>query len=197
MDLDNIKNAWKNAEIEPNIDENKIKKMLDNKGKSAYGNLLKYERMFLWLLIPCFFFGVFLCFIHLVPAIIYSALLPVSAFWQSYKFRYLKRIDLSEMSVLEVSKSITMYKKFLSYERMIGMVWIIVFMFSYTYYAVPLLTPRSFEGTSDNFLLILCVAGSILAIILTLVMYKCFYTNNIKQIQNAIQEIQDFEKDNE
>lgn len=53
MDLDNIKKVWQENNAKPDIKEHKIQQMLDNKGKGAFENLIKYEKLGLILAIIC------------------------------------------------------------------------------------------------------------------------------------------------
>lgn len=200
MDLDSIKKTWQEANIKPTIDESKIQKMLDNKGKSAYANLLKYDKCFLWLLIPCVFAGVLFYCMHPLPGILYFALLIPAFFWQLYKISYLKKADVSKMGILEISKGVTRYKKFLVYEIIIGAVWIVAFSVSYIYYGLPSMFPKlmgrySPEGES-SFMLLLLIFMIAATMVFSFLIYKYLYLNNIKKIQDSIREIEDFEKDN-
>ena len=137
MDLDNIKKTWQETEIKSSVGEDKIRKMLNNTGKSALERLIKYEKIFLWTMIPCILAGVLFYHMHDVTGIIYFALLVVNFFWQIYKIRFLKRIDVSSMNVMEVSKSITRYRQYLNYELIGGSIFIVIFFSSYIFYALP------------------------------------------------------------
>ena len=91
MDLDNIKKSWQNADIRPIIDEDKIQKILDNRGKGAFDALLKYDKLFFWLLIPCFLLGIFAIFyIHPLPGFFYSVLVIIGFFGKHTKLSFSK-----------------------------------------------------------------------------------------------------------
>lgn len=196
MDLDNIKKTWQATDLKSTVGEDKIKKMLDNKGRGAFANLLKFEKLFFLLLIPCLFFAIALFFMHLFPAIVYSALLIPAFVWQNYKIRYLKGIDFSAMGILEVSKKMTRYKKFLFYEIVVGVVWAILFLVSYTYYGLPKIFPRLFVEGGSNLYTIIFVSTVLLTFLSLTVIYKYIYFNNIKKIQEAVKEVEEFEEDN-
>jgi len=198
MDLDNIKKSWQEAEIKPTIDENKIQRMLDNKGKGAFDALLKYDKLFFWLMVPCLLLGVLACFImHPLPGIFYSSLVVAGFFWQAYKIKFLKNINLPEMGILEVSKNITRYKKFIVYEMIVGLIFIVTFFIFYTYYGLPSMFPRLLDGEDASTpLFIMLITAIIITIILSFILYKSLYINNIKKIEKLVNEIEEFEKDN-
>lgn len=198
MDLDNIKKSWQESDIRPKIDEDKIQKILDNKGKGAFDALLKYDKLFFWLFIPCLLFGILVSiFIHPLPGIFYSVLVIIGFFWQAYKIKFLKKINLSEMGILEASKQITKYKKYIVYEISIGFIAIIPFFIFYTYYGLPEMFPRLYkgEGVSTSLLVILIVEIFLTAII-SYWIYRSTYLHNIRKIEKSVKEIEYFENNN-
>lgn len=195
MDLDKLKKSWQEADVTPTIHENKIQKMLDNKGKGAFENLLRVEKIFFWLLIPCAFAGLFFYHMHPLPGIVYFALLIPAFFWQAYKIRTLKKIDLSNMGILEVSKCMVRYKKNIFWEIIVGVVWVIIFFIFYVYWGLPAMFPRLYNEDSEFSLLILLIGTIVLSIVIGLVLYKYLYINNIKKVQDSIREIEEFEKE--
>lgn len=198
MDLDNIKKSWQQAGAGRTIDENKIQKMLDNKGKGAFDALLKYDKLFFWLLFPCLLLGLLGTFVvHWLPGIFYSLLVIGGFFWQAYKIKFLKNINLSEMGILEVSKSITKYKKYITYEILVGTIAIVAFFIFYTYYGLPAMFPRLYGGENAPMILfIILIIEILLTAILSFFLYKYTYLINIKKIEKAVKEIEYFENDN-
>lgn len=195
MDLDNLKKTWQQTEIKPSITDDKIQEMLDNKGQSAFARLIQYDRLFLWLLIPCLLVGALFYSMSLGLGIAYSILIIISFFWQRYKIKFMKGVDLSLMGILEVSKCILQYKKYIIYEMVVSAIIMIPFFIFYTYYVLPDLFPRMHE--SDHGLSSTLFAISVAAtIIICFVVYRYMYMNNIKKVQRSIREIKDFEKDN-
>lgn len=195
MDLDNIKKSWQETDIKPRIDKDKIQRILDNRGKGAFDALLKYDKLFFWLLIPCFFLGVlFSFFIHPLPGIFYSVLVIIGFFWQIYKIKFLRKINISEMGIIEVSKQITKYKKYIVYEISIGSITIIPFFIFYTYYGLPEMFPRLYkdESASTSLLVILVVEIS-LTVIISYWIYRSAYLHNIRKIEKSVREIEYFE----
>ncbi|MDR2955431.1 MAG: hypothetical protein LBV43_10150 [Prevotella sp.] len=193
MELDNIKKTWQENEIKPSIDEEKIRRMLNNRSKNAFNRLFMVEMVYFILLIPCIFAGVWFYNLHPIPGILYFAGLVVSFVWQWYKISYLKKIDLIEMGILDVSKRITTYKKYLSYEIFIGAAWGLAVFICFTFFAMPVQIPELSSPDLSFILWIGLAAMIILFAILMILIYKFFYMNNIKKIQDAIKEIEEFE----
>ncbi|NDV94403.1 hypothetical protein D0T84_05645 [Dysgonomonas sp. 521] len=204
MDLDNIKKTWQETEIKPTIDECKIQKMLDNKGQGAFERLIKYDKLFLWLLIPCFFAGILFFYMHYIPGTIYFIMMIYSFFWQRRKLKFMGAVNLSEMGILEVSKAITKYKKTILYEIMIGVVCLVVFFVPYLYFGMPGFLGKAFGNDSEHVrsfldtthLIVMFAVMIITTVAFSFILYKYMYFNNIKQIQESIKEIEYFEKDN-
>lgn len=195
MDLDNLKKTWQQTEIKPSITDDKIQEMLDNRGQSAFARLIKYDRLFLWLLIPCLLIGILFYRMSLGLGITYSIMIVLSFFWQRYKIRFMKEIDLSLMGILEVSKCILQYKKYIIYEMVISAIIVIPFFVFYTYYVLPDLFPRMHESDQGLSLTLFAISVATTVIICS-VIYRYMYMNNIKKVQKSIKEIKDFEKDN-
>jgi uncharacterized protein YneF (UPF0154 family) len=201
MDLDNLKKTWQQAEINPTIDEQKIRKMLDNKGQGAFEKLIKYDKLYLWLLIPCALAGVFFFYMHYIPGSIYIALVVIGFFWYRYKLRFLKAINLSEMNILEVSKRVIKYKKFIKYEILFGSVGAVVFFVPYIYYGIPEMmqdvlndSDMAIYRDTSVFLVTLAIV-IVVTFLISFILYKVMYFDNIKQIQKSIKEIEDLERD--
>jgi len=204
MDLDNLKKTWQETQVKPTIDECKIQKMLDNRGQSAFERLIRYDKIFLWLLIPCVFASILFYYMHPIPGIIYSIVLVYGFCWQIYKLRFMKKVDLSEMGILEVSKCITKYKKLLLYEIIIGAVGIVFFFVPYVYFGLPGMISKmsgknteQIQTTFDIYhMTIMLVIMIVSVVVISFFLYKYMYFNNIKQVQNSIREIEEFEKEN-
>ncbi len=194
MDLDNIKQTWSQLDQSPPIEECKIRLILNNKGKDALSRLMKYERIFLWLLIPCAAIGFFFYCIHHFTGIFYSVLLLVAFFWQAYKIQYLKNTDLSLMRVLDVSKRINIYKKYIYSEIVVGCFFAIIFFVSYIFYALPSLFPDREDGAINLFMLF--TFSLLLFATIIYVLYRKIYIKNIRALKKSIAEVKDFEKDN-
>lgn len=197
MDLDNIKKTWQQAEIKPGIGEDKIRLML-NKGGGALDKLKKTEKVFFWLLIPCLFAGVMFYRMHWLPGVLYTALVVFGFFWQRYKMRFLDSINLSEMTVMETTKAITRYKKYLIREIISGFVFIPVFFWAYTFFGMK----RMLKGVQSSLipdtshLLIMFAVLVVITLVLCLLIYLLLYMKNVKKLEATVREVEDFEKDN-
>ena len=196
MDLDNLKKTWQETEIKPTIDDAKIQKMLDNKGQGAFAKLIKYDQLFIKLLIPCAFAEILFFYLSVWLGIIYGILFIYSFFWQRYKIKFMKGFDLSAMGILEASKCILRYKKFIIYEMVVGAIIVIPFFLFYTYYILPDTFPH-IHKLNDDISLISFVVSIATSLFFSFLIYRYMYMNNIKKVQKSINEIKDFEEDNE
>lgn len=197
MDLDNIKKAWQESTPSPGISEEKIQQMLDNRGKSAFGSLIKYER---WNLISLFIcIPLSFVFIDRITIIVYLCSLFLGLIWQIYKFGFLRKINLAEMGILEISSRIATYKKFISREFIAGLIWAIPFL---ALWLARIAISKELFSLIINPTLVIAMFVVIYLIIATTViviawaLYKHMYINKIKIIEKSIQEIKEFEKDN-
>ena len=188
MDLDNIKKDWQQADSSVSIGEDKIKMMLNNKGKSAFANLLKYEKLFFRLLIICFAISILFWFINIPFAIAYLLLLTLSFLWQKYKIKFLERINLFEMDILEVSQLTNKYKIFINTAVIIEGILAIPLCGLYCY--------GSFYQRSENLFWITFLSMSFVVIISCILIYKFMFYNNVKYLEQSIKEAKEFEKDN-
>ncbi|MDH6308173.1 hypothetical protein M2451_001202 [Dysgonomonas sp. PFB1-18] len=192
MDLDNIKKTWQETEIKPDIGDDKIQKMISNEGKSAFNSLLKVEKFALFLMIPCLAIGVLVsCCMHLLFGIFYSVLVVGGAFWQMYKIKFLKQIDLSAMGILDVSKEITRYKKYIVKEIICGLILVLPLFFMYTYFVLPSMYP----ALSSPVKLAMLITGIGGTIIICYFVYKYLYIKNIRKVEMLVKENEEFDKE--
>ncbi len=193
MDLDNIKKTWQATEIKPDIDDDKIQKMISNEGKSAFNSLLKVEKFAFFLMIPCLAIGVLVsCCMHLLFGIFYSVLVVGGAFWQIYKINFLKRIDLSIMSILDVSKEITRYKKYIIKEIIFGFILVLPLFIIYTYFVLPSMYPALDNSVKKLIMLAIGIGGTI---IISYLVYRILYIKNIHKIEKSVKENEEFDKE--
>ena len=197
MELDNLKESWKEANIKPIMDEEKIQHIINNQGHSAYNSLLNYEKLGIFLAI--ILLPLSLLFDDTALVILYLTSVPFMLIWQIYKYKFLKKIDLAAMNILNVSKKITMYKKYLSIEFFIGMIWGIVCCLLFVFRTLIVNFAKKNHINTDqvetsNIILWLLSAFLFLAVIGGLA-YKFLYIRNIKRLQDSISEIQEFEQE--
>jgi hypothetical protein len=187
MDLDNIKKTWQQTDIRPDIDDDKIRKMLSNEGHSAFNSLLKYERFGIIMLIICLPIGYLVFGKYMPVAVSYIISVLLGILWQLYKYRKLKKVDMAQHSITEISNQVYRYRKIIYKEFIVGLVWFIAFVLFLGYWEF------SDEGI-PSFIYIIAMAIAFVAVIFT---YKKLYWNNIKKLEAAIKEVEEFEENEE
>ncbi|WP_163357811.1 hypothetical protein [Dysgonomonas sp. 25] len=188
MELDKLKESWLKAEVKSSISEEKIQRMVNNRGKSAFNSLLRTEKIMLFLLFPCLFFSVYLYPKVPISSVVYAILIPLGIIWQFYKLNHLRKIDFTNMNILEVSKLINKYKLFIKWEIIGGVAFLILFL---AFYTIEL--SFYYSNIPATGLIIACSIGISVALLFMLFIYKVFYLNNIKKIEASIKEIEEFE----
>lgn len=198
MELDSLKKSWQEANIKPAMDENKIQHMINNQGRSAFSSLLTYEKIGIIIAIICL--PLSLIFKDIALIILYLISVPIIITWQVYKYKYLKKIDLTSMNILEVSKRIIKYRKYLSIEFIVAIVWAIIFclLFVFRTIVVDIANMKHIAVEQvETLTIVLLLLGILLTLVVTVaILFKFLYLNNIKRIQSAIKEIQEFEQEN-
>ncbi len=91
---------------------------------------------------------------------------------------------------MEISSKVYSYRKILFKEFFVGVVWLVLFLILLGYYEL-LETPLSVGK------LIVFTVFSLVGVIVVFVLYKVMYWNNIKKLASAIEEIEEFERDNQ
>jgi len=191
MDLDNIKKRWQETEIKPAITEEKIKKMISNEGQSAFNSLLRYEKIGIISTILCIPLGYLVFEKHLPVAILIVASCIIGLFWQIYKYKKLKKNNISEMGITEISCNFFWYRKALLKEFYTGLVWFVFFFIFFGYF--ELLYDSVYFYTQLAILIICMLIGLGIALLL----YKTLFWKNIKKLEVSIKEVEEFEKDNQ
>lgn len=194
MDLDNMKKTWQQTSIKPQLEEDKIQQMLDNKGKGALDKLLRTEKIFLWMAIIILPLACLLEFSRPFISLFFIAMLVPGCIWQIYKIRFLKKIDTLQMGIVEISAHINRYKKYLLWEITAAIPILIIFMLSYTIF---LLHPKDYSYESLRPAIIMATAGIIITIVICIPIYLNLYLKNIRDIERSIQEIKYFEEEND
>lgn len=194
MDLDNMKKTWQQTSIKPQLEEDKIQQMLDNKGKGALDKLLRTEKIFLWMAIIILPLACLLEFSRPFISLFFIAMLVPGCIWQIYKIRFLKKIDTLQMGIVEISAHINRYKKYLLWEITAAIPILIIFMLSYTIF---LFHPKDYSYESLRPAIIMATAGIIITIVICIPIYLNLYLKNIRDIERSIQEIKYFEEEND
>jgi uncharacterized membrane protein YagU involved in acid resistance len=116
-------------------------------------------------------------------------------FWQIYKYRFLKRIDLANMGVLDISDKMTTYKKYLLMEFIAGVIWAVIFAlmcYFLVFHKADILRYGEDSGISIVYIAIMII----LPLIGAGLVYKFMYLSNIKKLEESIKEIEDFKEGN-
>ena len=200
MELDEIKKLWSEVDWlkeKQHTNDNRIKEMLKNEGKTALAKLIRITKFYTIALIPL---GLLICLLSnkffeaggyyiIVPL----ALLLICFFLEPleiYLYRLLKGIDFSSMTVKEVSEKILKYQNILQkmkpYQITVAIVYLIIWY--YLYY-------RLNYGSEINwgiiiFMIIMCLMIPIVMPILL----KKLYFNNINRIKESLKELKEFEE---
>lgn len=185
MDLDKIRKEWQETSIKVNVGEDKIIQMVDNKGQSAYRNLLNYERAGILFAIILWFVASVFKYKEMI--IFYQVTIGIAFFWQIFKVTYLRKIDFLNMSILDISRFYIFYKKIMTYETVVGFVWFVVFTGCYGY-AVHIHTQKL------NITVYCIVMGVCLLVGIWILWY--FIWRNIRRLGKSIREVKEFERDN-
>lgn len=192
MDLDNIKKTWQQAELKPTIGEEKIQKMLDNKGQSAFNSIIRYEKFGIIGLIICLLvaYPVFSRHMPVFYTYLITCLLGVA--WQIYKFRTLKNANIADAGITDVAKLYYRYRKMIIKEFIVGLVWFLFFVILLGYLE---LSPKWGTNHFKNYLIIFVISMSI-GILVGVFLYKKIYWNNLKRIEESLNEVEYFENEN-
>lgn len=196
MDLDKLKATWQHAEVKPIIDQQKALKILDNQGMSAYEKLVKYEKIGLVISIILILSSLILLVMTRTILKLSADVLPVYLVassilvftWQRYKYRYLIKLDILRMDILQISRHINVYKKYLSREWLAGILWAIIFL------AIFAIEKFSFMSVKQ---LTITLGGMFTFMLLpSYILYKYTTAYNIKNIEASIKEVEEIERDN-
>lgn len=192
MDLDNIKKTWQQADLKPTIGEEKIQKMLDNKGQSAFNSIMRYEKYGI--------IGLIICVLVAYP--LFSRYMPMFYFylitciigigWQIYKFRLLKKANIAELSITKAAKFYYQYKGMIIKELLIGCVWFFLLISLFGYLE---LTPK-WNTSYFQYSLIAFVMSMIIGLLVGFILYRRLYWTHFNKIEKSLKEVEDFEKEN-
>ena len=192
MDLDMIKKDWQEASLKSTINEEKITQMIDNKGQSAFNKLLKYER-FGMIILP--FLIITSPFFRFIPLIIFFVLTCLlGAFWQGYKYKFLKKIDFLRMNIIEISRFFITYRKYVIIEAVVSIVWFFTIISMLAYMTYENLTKEKGKDGSDfiTFISIITAIGFVVMIVVS----WFIYWKHVRTLGRSIKELEELEKEN-
>lgn len=194
MDLDNLKKTWQETNIKPNINEESIEQMLNNKTKGSYVQLLKTEKSFLVLAVVLVVCGCLFYFVDPYIGILYIAMLLPTFLWQWYKLNFLKKMDTLKMGIVEISQHINRYRKLIYWEIFgsipIALAFILLF-------SIHITKPADYSFDSLRPTLIFIGVVVFITMVIVVPIYKFVYIKNIKHIEKSISEVKEFEREDE
>lgn len=190
MDLDNIKKTWQETKIKSSIDEDKIRKMISNDGQSAYRGLLGYEKLGIFIVAVCIPLGYFVFSKHMPLTVFFIVSTVLILAWQIYKYMHLRKMDMAQMSITQISGHFYWYRKAILYELISGAVWLILFVVFYAY--------SEFAHDSVHFVrrIIILIVSLIVVQTIALLLFKKFLWSKMKKLEVSIKEVEEFEQDN-
>lgn len=195
MDLDNIKKAWNENNAIPALCEDKIHTIINKRAKTALDKLIYFEIFGCLILLPL----LFVPYLHSIafPKMPYPVFTKyffitscvIGFFWQIYKYRLLKKIDISHTDIINCSKYISEYKLYISREMILGVLFVLILIFSFAYSYIDILP-------GDQNKLKFCIFNAILFILVCSILlfyYKLAYYKRIKHIEASLKEAREME----
>ncbi|MFT4224211.1 hypothetical protein [Dysgonomonas sp.] len=192
MDLDNIKKTWQQTNLKSTVDDCKIRKMLDNKGQSAFNSIMRYEKYGIIGLVVCMLVAYPLFSEHKLVFYSYLITCLVGVIWQIYKFRLMKNANIAELSITKAAKFYYQYRGMIVKELIVGCVWFFFFIVLFGYFE---LAPKWNTGRFQYSLMAFIISMSI-GLLVGLVLYRKLYWAHFKKIEKSLEEVEDFERDN-
>ena len=192
MDLDNIKKTWQQTNLKSTVDDYKIRKMLDNKGQSAFNSIMRYEKYGIIGLVVCMLIAYPLFSEYKMVFYSYLVTCLVGIVWQIYKFRLMKNANIAELSITKAAKFYYQYRAMIVKELIVGCVWFLFFIVLFGYFE---LSPKWNTGRFQYSLIAFVISMSI-GLLVGLVLYRKLYWTHFKEIEKSLKEIEDFEEDN-
>jgi len=201
MELDEIKKIWNEIDLlkeKQQVNENKIKEMLKNKGKNSITKLIGITKFSTYAAIPI---GLIFCLasyqffkaggyytIYPLILLLISILLVPGGVW-AYRFLKKMEIDYSTMTVKEVAEKILKYQ-----DMQIGVKYVQIGFFIYMgvfFY----LSYRINLGSKIVWWFIIYLVVVHLAINLILIPFinKKLYRNHLNRIEESLKELEEFE----
>lgn len=196
MDLDKLKDIWQDAEIKPSITNGEENRLFTFKEQRALNKLQKYENRSFYISIILLVVGIGLTIFALQVAQLINPTIPIFItstsilllLWNAYKKLFWQKIDISTTSVIQVSKSIAKYRKYLALENVIAPVWAAIFAIIFVC--------TELSHLSIFYQIIYALLISIACIVISYIVYKFTIADKLNTINQAINEIEEIEKDN-
>jgi len=201
MELDDIKKLWNEIDLlkeKQHVSDNRIKELLKQEGKSALAKLIKMAKFgmiapiplgLLYCLISQKFFeaGGYYVICPLAFLLICILLVPHNI----KKYRFLKEIDYSKMTVKEVAEKILKYQHNVQKFQLYGTTGFFIFMGVWSYLYYMLCFGSKIIWGFIIYQIVIYLAGGL---ILIPFLYKKLYYNNINRIKASLEELKEFEE---
>jgi len=191
MDLDKIKNSWNELDISASTNENAIKNIMKSNAKTTLYRLITTETFLFFIIIPLlsvpYIVDYFLDGVYILPLFIKTAYILfclTGLFWQGYKRRLLKQIDIANVGILDNRRFFLKYKLCIKYEIIVGTIFALLLYVAFVYSWKERMTDYIFE--------VYCWTNVVLCILILLLgifLYKKVYYKQIKKIESSLNEI--------
>lgn len=204
MELEEMKNLWQEHEQSlkkiNTLNEKLLRRIIKEKSQSSLDRIKNIEHLSgcIGLLMTL----VFLLMIRQVgnkPEMIVSYFLVLASFvatiiWYVYKVKFLSGIDILNGSIRDTAKKTEKFRLYIIRERLMTFPFAIILL--------PAAYILSFQWTHHEsafnhiaFSIPRLIIMIVLAIVITLIIYRRAYFNNLKTIINNLKEIEGFEQD--
>jgi F0F1-type ATP synthase assembly protein I len=199
MELDEIKKTWNEMEtLKANqlFSENRIREMMKSRSNDALAKLMKISKFYMFAAIPL---GLTFCLFsdrffkaggyYIIYPLIFMLFCILLIPFEMYLYRILKGIDFAKMTVREVSERILKYqnavRKFQTYGTVVAIMYLGIWYF---------LFHKLFFGSEPVWEFIIFMLAMLLAIAVGIpFLYNRIYYKKIRQIQESLQELKDFD----
>ena len=197
MDLDKIKESWNRPDIPVHTDEGKIRDIIRSKAKTALDRLVATETWLLFVVAPLifvpsildYFFGQLYTFPFLIKSA-YIIFCVIGLFWQMYKRKLLKKIDIVNTGIVTCRKYFLKYKLCIKSEVIAGVIIFLVLYSAFVYSWKEIMTPYRFE--------VYCWLNAVFVLVMLILLlytYKKLYYKQIRKIETSLNEIEEIEKE--
>jgi len=202
MEPDDIKKIWQAMDLlreKQHVSDSRIKEMLKNEGKSALEKLIKMAKLGITAPIPL---GLLFCLISqkFFEAGGYYVICPLAFLLicillvvphNIKKYRFLKEIDYSKMTVKEVTEKILKYQGNVQKFQLYGTIGFFIFVGVWSYLYYMLCFGSKIIWGFIIYQIVICLANGLIIIPF---LYKKLYYNNINRIKASLEELKEFEE---
>lgn len=201
MDLDTLKREWQtNESFKKEVKDSMIKEMIANRNKGAFERIKRYEREALRVLPITSIAFVFVSASILMHGDIFGicwvlAMLPIGAglwYWSYWLCGFLDKIDMSRMTVTEVSRSILKYRTYLIRHTILAGILMPTYLGVWVYCFF-----KANHGLDGVYSVEFLVVYLSLALVFFFVIIWFRYFRHIRDIQRNLRELEEFEQDNQ